>query len=131
MDKLLESVDKQASLACSVFSLKDFNQNLLQQFLQKNPLWDFHGVSRGDYLHKSKAEKEQLVLSYYNSIINGDKFAFHLSFLRCFLNFLDCSIPNLSSKSKDVWYTVSIVPRIIFRIKVLTFCCSLDKLLIL
>ena len=35
MDKLLESVDKQASLLCSVFSLVDFNQNLFQQFMQK------------------------------------------------------------------------------------------------
>ena len=49
MDKLLESVDKQASLLCSVFSLVDFNQNLFQQFMQKNPVWDFHGVSGEKY----------------------------------------------------------------------------------
>ena len=72
MDKLLESVDKQASLACSASSLIDFDQNLFKQFLQKNPVWDFHGVSREKYLHKSKAEKEQLVLSYYNSMVNGE-----------------------------------------------------------
>ena len=58
MDKMLESTDKQASLACSVSSLIDFDQNLFQQFMQKNPAWDFHGVSREEYLLKSKAEKQ-------------------------------------------------------------------------
>ena len=55
---MLESIDKQASLACSVSSLIDFDQNLFQQFMQKNPAWDFHGVSREEYLLKSKAEKQ-------------------------------------------------------------------------
>ena len=80
MDKLLESVDKQAFLACSVSSLTDFDQNLFQQFIQKNPVCDFHGVSREEYLHKSKAEKEQLVLSYYNLMVNGEQFTFQLVF---------------------------------------------------
>ena len=80
MDKLLESVDKQASLACSVSLLIDFDQNLFQQFMQKNPVWDFHGVSREEYLHKSKAEKEQPVLSYYNSMENGERFIFQFIF---------------------------------------------------
>ena len=61
MDKLLVSVDKQASLACLLSSLIDFDQNLFQQYMQKNPVWDFHGVSREEYLHKSKAEKEPFV----------------------------------------------------------------------
>ena len=80
MDKLLESVDKQAFLACSVSSLTDFDQNLFQQFIQKNPVYDFHGVSREEYVHKSKAEKEQLVLSYYNLMVNGEQFTFQLVF---------------------------------------------------
>ena len=80
MDNLLESVDKQASLACLVSSLKDFDQNLFQQFRQKNPVWDFHCVPREEYLHKSKAKKEQFVLSYYNSMVNGERFTFQLVF---------------------------------------------------
>ena len=80
MDKLLESIDKQASLACSVSSLIDFDQNLFQQFMQKNPPWDFHGVSTEEYLHKSKAEKEQLVLNYYNSMVNSERSIFQFVF---------------------------------------------------
>ena len=60
MDKLLESVDKQASLACSVSALIDFDQNLFQQFMPKNPVWDFHGVSREECLHKAKLRKSRL-----------------------------------------------------------------------
>ena len=80
MDKLLESVDKQAFLAFSVSSLIDFDQNLFQQFMQKSPPWDFHGVSTEEYLHKSKAEKEQLVLNYYNSMVNSERSIFQFVF---------------------------------------------------
>ena len=80
IDKLLELVDEQASLACSVSSLIDFYQNLFQQFMQKNPVRDFHDVSREEYLQRSKAEKEQLVLSYYNSVVNSEEFIFQFVF---------------------------------------------------
>ena len=42
----------------------------------KNPVWDFHGVSKENYLAKSKAEREHLVLTYYNSMVNGDQLHF-------------------------------------------------------
>ena len=34
--------------------------------MNKNPVWDFHCISRDEYLCKSKADKQQLVLHYYN-----------------------------------------------------------------
>ena len=37
---------------------------------------DFHGVSTEEYLHKNKAEKEQLVLNYYNSMVNSERSIF-------------------------------------------------------
>ena len=88
MDKLLESVDKQASLACSVSSLIDFDQNLFQQFMQKNPVWDFHGVSREECLHKAKLRKSRL---FYVIIIQWQTVSdlhFNLSFFEVFSNFL-------------------------------------------
>ena len=59
----MEVVDQQVSSATSV---ADFDENLFQQFMNKNPVWDFHGISRDEYLCKSKADKQQLVLHYYN-----------------------------------------------------------------
>ena len=42
----------------------------------KNPVWDSHGVSTEDYLAKSKVEREQLILTYYNSMVNGEQLHF-------------------------------------------------------
>ena len=76
MEKLLEGADKQASLVSTV-PLVEFDEKIFQEFMLKNPVWDFHGVSREEYLHKSKTEKEQLALSYYNSIVNGEQFHYY------------------------------------------------------
>ena len=63
MGKSLEVAYQQASSAMSV---ADFDENLFQQFESKNSVCDFHSISGDDYLCKSKADKEQLVLKYYN-----------------------------------------------------------------
>ena len=76
MEKLLEGADTQASLVSTV-PLVEFDEKNFQEFMLKNPVWDFHGVSREEYLHKSKTEKEQLALSYYNSIVNGEQFHYY------------------------------------------------------
>ena len=52
-------------------SALDFDENLFQQFIDKNLVWDFHSMPRDDYLRQSKADKEQLVLNYYNQIKVG------------------------------------------------------------
>ena len=51
MEKLLEAAAKQASLVSTV-PLVEFDEKNLQQFMLKNPVWDFYGVSREDYLTK-------------------------------------------------------------------------------
>ena len=71
MDKLLEVTDLQASQSNSASSAADFNENLFQQFMLKNPVWDFHCISRDEYLQRSKADKEQLLLKYYNNTKMG------------------------------------------------------------
>ena len=51
MEKLLEAATKQASLVSTV-PLVEFDEKNFQQFMLKNPVWDFYGVSREDYLTK-------------------------------------------------------------------------------
>ena len=72
MDKLLEVADQQASPAVSTTSVADLDENLFQQFMGKNPFWDFHCISRDYYLRKSNTGKEQLVLQYYNKMEIGE-----------------------------------------------------------
>ena len=39
----------------------------------KNLAWDFHCISRNEYLQRSMADKEQLLLKYYNDIQMGEQ----------------------------------------------------------
>ena len=59
MKNLLEVADKQGSLSMTIAI---FDENLFQQFMRKNPVWNFYAISRDNYLCKSKADKEQLLL---------------------------------------------------------------------
>ena len=97
MDKLLEVANQQASSAMPV---ADSDENSLQQFLSKNPVWDFHAISTDDYLCKGKADKEQLVFNYYNQMKMGEQISFNIFYclrclLRCLSAFLNCCSPNL------------------------------------
>ena len=87
MEKLLEFGNKQVSLSMTV---ADFDENLFQQFMSKNPVWNFHAISRDDYLHKSKADTEKLVLNYDNQmkICEQITFASFYCLLRCLLRCL-------------------------------------------
>ena len=71
MDKLLEVADQQASQSNSATSAADFDQNLFQEFMIKNPVWDFHCISRDEYLQTSKSDKEKYLLKYYNQMKTG------------------------------------------------------------
>ena len=71
MDKLLEVADQQASQSNSATSAADFDENLFQEFMIKNPVWDFHCISRDEYLQTSKSDKEKYLLKYYNQMKTG------------------------------------------------------------
>ena len=113
-------------------TVADLNENLFQQFMSKNPVWEFHCISRDEYLHRSKADKEQLVLQYYNKVKMGEQITFNIFYfllrflLRCLFVFLNCSSPNLPSSLSGVWYICSIASRIIFDWKCLTSRLSSD-----
>ena len=83
---MLEVADQQAS---SSMAAADFNENLFQQFMGKNPVWDFHAISRDDYLRKSKADKEQLLLNYYKQMKIDEQYIYYCPLLqRCFRIYL-------------------------------------------
>ena len=69
----------------------------------KNPVWDFTGILRDDYLQKSKADKEQLLINYYNQMKMGEQITFNIFYcllrcpIRCLFAFLNCCSLNLPS----------------------------------
>ena len=72
MDKLLQVADKQPYNQTSSQNF-EFNENLFQQFMSKNPLWDYHCMTQEEFLQKTKSEKEQLLSTYYLHMKNGEK----------------------------------------------------------
>ena len=69
----MEVADLQASQSNSATSAANFNDNLFQQFMLKNLLWGFHCISRDEYLQRSKADKEKLLLKYDNNMQKGEQ----------------------------------------------------------
>ena len=63
MDRLLESVDQQASSATLNTAVEEqLNQGLFQQFTAKNLVWDFHSLMTKDpYLAKGRDQKFELM----------------------------------------------------------------------
>ena len=69
----MEVADLQASQYNSASSAAYFDQNLFQQFMLKNLVWDFYSISRNDYLQKNKVDKERRLLNYYNNMQKGER----------------------------------------------------------
>ena len=69
----MKVTDLQASQSNSATSAADFDEDIFQQFMLKNPVWDFHCISRDEYLQRSRADKEQLLLKYYNQMKMGEQ----------------------------------------------------------
>ena len=81
MDRLLESVDHQASSAAlNTADEEQFDEGLFQEFLVKNPVWDFHSLTKDQYLAKGRDQKFELMKNYYYTKKNGQPLLF-LSFL--------------------------------------------------
>ena len=51
MDKWLQEAEKQASNQSSCQNL-EFREKLFQQFMSKNPLWDFHCITQESIFKK-------------------------------------------------------------------------------
>ena len=74
--------------ATQVTSLEQINQENLQEYLAKTSVWDFHKITRDEYMNKSDIEKKDLIISFFNYMSAGN--IFHV-FLCCLeFDFLLC-----------------------------------------
>ena len=69
MDKLMAMVEGVNS--SKVTSLEQIDQNLMQEFLSENSVWDFYEMSRQEYSNKSNDKKSVLIIKYYNEMVKG------------------------------------------------------------
>ena len=76
--KLLEAVDQQAfSMVVGTTAEEQFDEGLFQQFMARNPVWDFHSLSKEQYMAKGKEEKLSLIRQYYYEMKKGERLDFY------------------------------------------------------
>ena len=67
-----------------ISNIEQINEELLKEFLNKTPLWDFYETTKGEYMTKSEDEKKVLILSYYNYMNAGINLLFVCLFVCLF-----------------------------------------------
>ena len=78
MEKLLEAVDQQASsVVVGIAAEEHFDEGLFQQLMARNPVWDFHSLSKEQYMARGKEEKLSLIRQYYYEVKNGKRLDFY------------------------------------------------------
>ena len=65
MEKLLYMVEQVVSSSTQEDKI---DEQLFQQFMLKNPIWDFHFLTREQQLALLNEKKVELMKSYYNSL---------------------------------------------------------------
>ena len=83
MDRLLESVDQQASSAAMnliAVTKEQFDEGLFQHFA-KNPVWDFLSLTKEQYLAKGRDQKLEWMKHYYYYTMKNSEPLLFLSFL--------------------------------------------------
>ena len=67
MEKFISIVEGTSEIS----NVEQIDKNLFKEFLLKNSMWDFHNMSRDEYITKSASEKEILIIKYYNEMLKG------------------------------------------------------------
>ena len=82
MDRLLESVDQQASSAVAGATVEEqFDEGLFHQFMTKNPIWDFYSLTREQYVAKGRDDKLALMKKCYYDMKNDELLLFFVFFV--------------------------------------------------
>ena len=54
-----------------ISAIEQINEETMKEFLTKCTVWDFHDVTKEDYMTKSDEEKKILIISFYNYMSSG------------------------------------------------------------
>ena len=78
MDKLLQLADQAASEETSSSSKSmELSPEKFSGFMKQNPIWDFYGTTKSDYMAMPEEEKIKLVDRCYRHMSDGkSKFLF-------------------------------------------------------
>ena len=59
-----------------VTSIEQIDQETMQEFLGKSSVWDFHEMTRDEYMNKSDNDKKDSILSFFNYMSTGNILSF-------------------------------------------------------
>ena len=96
----LLNLDKKHAESSTALVCK-LDETLFEQFIVKNPIWDFNSISKDEYLYINKEQKEQLILNY-KSMKKDERYIFYfvVCLINCLFILVDCFFPNFSSNLK-------------------------------
>ena len=67
MENILAMVE--GSGTSEITNFGQIDQNLFQELLANNSVWDFYEISRKEYMNKNDSEKKSLILKFYNHMV--------------------------------------------------------------
>ena len=67
----MSMINETESSSNEVTTVSQIDQNTMQEFLKKMPIWDFFEMGKDEFTSKSDTDKELLVIRYYNALQSG------------------------------------------------------------
>ena len=64
-------IEQTSSSSNDVTTVSQIDQDTMQEFLKKMPIWDFFEMGKDEFTSKSDNDKQQLVIRYYNALQSG------------------------------------------------------------
>ena len=52
-------------------TVEEIDHSIMQEFLDRLAIWNFHEMSRDEFTSKSELEKKLLIIKYYNTLLSG------------------------------------------------------------
>ena len=77
-----------------ITTISQIDQNTMQEFLNKMPIWDFFEIGKDKFTSKSENDKELLIIRYYNALQSGIfccLFFFYFVNDKCLSSTISCS----------------------------------------
>ena len=96
-----------------ISNIEQIDEELLKEFLNKTPLWDFYERTKGEYMTKSEDEKKVLILSYYNYMDAGINLLFVCLFV-CLAGFSSIIRFSLVSSLFESLFSLLIIGAVLF-----------------
>lgn len=82
----LMSMIEGSSKSNEIRTVEEIDHSIMQEFLDRLAIWNFHEMSRDEFTSKSELEKKLLIIKYYNTLLSGIGLLFVVGVSFCFMS---------------------------------------------